>query len=124
MTPTREEAERMAREWCDAWNRRDLEVVLSHYAEEIELRSPLVAKRLGRADGTLRGKTELRGYFARGMTNSALRFEFEDVRIGVDAITVLYRRENGMRVSDTMELDGDGRAIRMIACYAGGESDV
>lgn len=124
MTPTRDEAERMARDWCDAWNRRDLEAVLSCYAEGIELRSPLVAKRLGRNDGVLRGKAELRGYFTRGMTNAALRFEFEDVRIGVNAVTVLYRRENGMRVSDTMELDGEGRAVRMIACYAGGESDV
>lgn len=124
MTPTREAAERMARDWCDAWNRRDLEAVLAHYADGIELRSPLVVKRLGRADGTLRGKTELRAYFAVGMSNPALRFEFEDVRICVNAMTILYRRDKGIRASDTMELDGEGRAVRMIACYAGGESDV
>jgi hypothetical protein len=35
-------------------------------------------------------------------------------------MTVLYTRENGMRVADTMELDGTGRARRMLACYAGG----
>lgn len=118
------DAEKKARDWCDAWNRRDLDAVLEHYSDDVEVCSPLVVKRLGRADGVLRGKAELRAYFGRGMSNDKLRFDFEDVRLGAGWMTVLYRRENGMRVSDTMKLGADGRAVQMIACYAGGESDV
>ncbi|MDQ2091471.1 YybH family protein [Marimonas arenosa] len=120
---TQGQAEDKARDWVAAWNRRDLEAVMAHYAEEVEICSPLVVKRLGRADGWLRGKKELQSYFARGMSNEALRFELEDVRLGVNAMVVLYARENGMRVADMSELDAQGLIRRMVACYAGGESD-
>lgn len=124
MTPNPEKAEADALAWCDAWNRRDLEAVLAHYADDVTLCSPLVVKRFGRSDGVLRGKDELRAYFGKGMTNPALQFNFEGIRHGVNAVTVLYARENGMQVSDTMEFDSAGRALRVTACYAGGHSDV
>jgi ketosteroid isomerase-like protein len=104
--------------WVAAWNARDLDAVLAHYHDSIELVSPLVVERLGRADGTLRGKAELRAYFARGMANPALHFTLDDVRLGVNALCILYTREGGKRCADTMQLDGDGLCLRMIACYA------
>jgi ketosteroid isomerase-like protein len=107
-----------ARAWVAAWNARDLEAVLAHYAEDVEVCSPLVVERLGRADGWLHGKAELRSYFGRGMENPDLRFDLRDVRVGVNAVCVLYDRENGVRVADTMELDGDGLVKRMVATYA------
>jgi ketosteroid isomerase-like protein len=113
-------ARAMAQDWVAAWNARDLERVLSHYAEDVEVCSPLVVERLGRADGWLRGKADLRAYFARGMANPALRFALVDVRLGVNAACVLYDRENGVRVADTMEFDDGGLIRRMVACYARG----
>jgi ketosteroid isomerase-like protein len=107
-----------AEAWVAAWNGRDLDAVLAHYSDEIELISPLVVERLGRADGTLRGKAELRAYFARGMGNPALHFTLGDVRLGVNAICILYTREGGKRCADTMQLDPQGLCRRMIACYA------
>lgn len=124
MMLTQQDAEAKARDWCAAWNARDLDAVMAHYAEAVALCSPLVVKRLGRADGWLRGKGEVRAYFERGMGNPALRFDLEDVRLGVNAMVVLYRRENGMRVADASELDEAGLIRRMVAGYAGGESDV
>lgn len=121
---TLDTAETKARAWCNAWNRRDLEAVLDHYAERVALCSPLVQRRLGRPDGWLRGKDELRAYFARGMANPLLRFDYQGVRIGVAAMTVLYARESGIEVADTMELDAEGRAVRVIACYLEGEAHV
>jgi hypothetical protein len=44
--------------------------------------------------------------------------------LGVDAMVVLYRRESGMRVSDTVEMNKAGEITRMIACYAGGQARV
>jgi ketosteroid isomerase-like protein len=117
-------AVRKAKAWCDAWNVRDLDAVMAHYAENVAVCSPLVVKRLGLPDGWLRGKSAVRDYFAIGMGNTALHFEFEDVRLGVGAMVVLYRRENGMRVSDTVELNAAGEITRMIACYAEGETGV
>ena len=48
--------EHFAENWLQAWNQRDLDAILSHYAEEIELRSPLGAHILGDPSGTVVGK--------------------------------------------------------------------
>lgn len=98
----------------------DAERVLGHYAEAVEVCSPLVVERLGRADGWLRGKAELRAFFARGVANPALRFTLVDVRLGVNAVCILYDRENGVRMADTVEFDGEGLVKRMVATYAQG----
>lgn len=39
---SREFAERFAKDWVDAWNRHDLEAVLSHYADDFEMSSPYI----------------------------------------------------------------------------------
>ena len=118
------EAWARAHAWVAAWNARDLDAVMEHYADDVRVCSPLVAQRLGHADGVLLGAKALRAYLARGMDNPALHFRLEDVRVGLNAMTVLYTRENRMRVADTLELGPDLKATRMTACYAGGAPDV
>jgi len=66
-----------AQEWLTAWNAHDLERILAHYADDVELSSPFVAKLTGRTEGVLRGKAALRDYFARGLqAYPTLRFDF------------------------------------------------
>jgi hypothetical protein len=38
-------AREFAAEWIAAWNSGDLERILSHYADDFEIRSPLIAER-------------------------------------------------------------------------------
>jgi len=64
---TESEATRFAQEWVAAWNSRDLERNLSHYADDVELTSPLVPKILGSDQLSVRGKANLRAYFRRGL---------------------------------------------------------
>lgn len=111
------EARAHAVAWVDAWNRRDLDAILAHYADDVSVCSPRVVERTGAADGWLRGKAALRDYFAKGLANPALRFELVDVTVGVGAMTVVYRRETGVLVTDCAELDASGRITRMVACY-------
>jgi hypothetical protein len=111
-------ARERAQHWADAWNRRDLEAILEHYADDVEVCSPRVVDRCcGAKDGRLRGKSRLREYFAIGLRKPDLHFDLVDVLLGVNAVTVVYRRENGALVADCAELDGQGRIARMIACY-------
>jgi hypothetical protein len=114
---TVETARRVAEEWCDAWNRKDLDAVMAHYAENVAFSSPTVVKRWGIADGWLRGSTRLRENFAIGIAAEGLRFDLVDVVIGVMSMCVIYRRETGQLISDTVELDEQGKAIRVVACY-------
>ena len=110
-------ARETARHWCDAWNRRDLDGIMTHYAEDVEFSSPTVVKRWGIADGWLRGKAKLRENFAIGVKAAGLHFDLVDVLVGVNTMCIVYRRENGALVSDTIELDAAGKAKRIMACY-------
>ena len=48
---TREDAWKLAEHWIAAWNAHDLEQILTHYEEAIELTSPVAAQLLGTSDG-------------------------------------------------------------------------
>ncbi len=64
------------REWLRAWNAHDLDAVMRLYADQLEFVSPLIVERLGRADGTITRKDDLRDYFATGLgPDSDLHFE-------------------------------------------------
>ena len=106
------------RQWVEAWNRRDLEAVLEHYAEDVEICSPRAVELVGRADGRVVGKDKLREYFSTGLGRIPnLHLELIEVLIGVGAMTVVYRRENGALVTDCSELNDEGKIVRMTACY-------
>lgn len=102
---------------CDAWNRRDLDAILRRYAEDVALSSPAVVTRMGRSDGWLRGKADVRAYFAIGLQTPDLHFELVDVLFGMNVICMIFRRETGVTVSDVFELDDQDRVIRLLACY-------
>ncbi|HVJ40753.1 MAG TPA: nuclear transport factor 2 family protein [Dongiaceae bacterium] len=58
------------RNWIAAWNRRDIDAVLAHYAETAIFVTPKADSIIGR--GEVRGKAELRQYWATisGQINS------------------------------------------------------
>jgi ketosteroid isomerase-like protein len=117
MTPER--AERLARDWLDAWNAHDLERILRHYADDVEFTSPFVAALLGDAGGTLRGRHVLRDYFANCLARyPALRFRLETVLAGVRSVTLYYESVNGLTAAEVMEIDADDRIVRVLAHYA------
>jgi hypothetical protein len=102
---------------CDAWNRRDLDAVMSRYAEDVALSSPAVVARMGRADGWVHGKAKVREYFAIGMQAPGLHFELLHVLLGVSALSIIFRRETGVMVCDLLEFDAEDRVKRLLACY-------
>jgi hypothetical protein len=112
-----EQARQAARDWCDAWNRRDLDGIMHHYADDVEFSSPTVIKWWEIADGWLRGKAKLRENFAIGTKAPNLHFELMDVLLGVNSMCVVYRRETGVLVTDLVEFDENGKGRRVIACY-------
>jgi ketosteroid isomerase-like protein len=56
-----------AQKWIDDWNRRDLDAILEHYAEDVQVCCPRVVERFGVGDGWIRGKERLREHFAIGL---------------------------------------------------------
>ena len=64
---TRDEACRLAEHWVAAWNAHDLDSIMPHYDDAVELTSPVAAQLLGTSDGKVVGKARLRAYFQRGL---------------------------------------------------------
>lgn len=113
---TLEEAERFARDWIRAWNRHDLEAVLSHYAEKVELTSPFVAQVLGDPSGLVRGKDNLRMFFDLGLSLFPdLQFELLQVFAGVSSLVVYYRGVNDTLVAEVMVLNPQGQVVKAMA---------
>jgi ketosteroid isomerase-like protein len=110
------EAQQFAKDWCETWNSHDLDSIMSHYAEDVVLTSPTAARLL--SDPTVRGKGALRNYFAVGLqAYPDLRFEVLDVTCGISSMVVYYANQNGIKVSEFMELGLDGRVTKVIAHY-------
>jgi ketosteroid isomerase-like protein len=57
----KEFAESFATEWIESWNAHDIDRVLSHYAEDFEMSSPVIIQVAGEPSGTLKGKKYSRG---------------------------------------------------------------
>lgn len=112
-------ATHFAREWADAWNSRDLERVLSHYAEDFEMTSPLIASLEGRGDGTLTGKEAVRAYWKRALDRlGAARFTVLDVCIGATSLCIRYRSVQDITAMEVLWFNGDGKIARASAHYA------
>lgn len=105
-----------AGEWIAAWNGHDIDRILSHYAEDAVLHSPIAARRMG--EGRLVGRDRLRGYWSAGLAALPnLHFTLEAALTGHDAVTILYRNQDGIRVAETCEIDAAGKIVRAYACY-------
>lgn len=111
-------ARQFAEDWVAAWNRRDLEAILSHYTDDIILQSPLALERLGLPEGRVSGKAAVRAYFQHGLDMTPnLHFELIDVLIGVDGVTILYSRETNTLVGDVTVLNDQYQVIEYRAYY-------
>lgn len=117
---TEESARDLAAHWISAWNSHDLDAIMSHYGEEIVLVSPVAARLLDDPSGTVKGKTALRRYFKRGLeVYPELRFDLVDVMWGLSSMVLCYVNQNGTKTGEFMEIDSQGKVVRVIANYGG-----
>jgi hypothetical protein len=95
--------QQFAREWIAAWNARDLDAILRHYAEDVVFSSPTARQVTG--SGLVVGKPALREYWEKALArHPQLHFELERVYEGVDGLTICYIRNGSVRVAETMTL--------------------
>lgn len=95
-TMTEAAAQRFALDWVDAWNRRDAEAVLAHYAEDAVFISPKAERIVGHA--RIEGKAALRAYWQAALAQiSSLCFELDAASFSprTNTLTVLYRATLG-----------------------------
>jgi uncharacterized protein (TIGR02246 family) len=117
----RSEARALAERWAAAWNRRDLDAILDHFAEDVVFQSPKALPLMGNA--RVVGKSALRSYWqiALGRVES-IRFDVDDVVFDRDAacVVIIYRSTlNGAAVHTVEQLvfGAGGTVVRGSAYY-------
>jgi predicted ester cyclase len=116
---TAEEAKHLADHWIAAWNAHNIDAIMSHYDDAVELISPTAARLLSAPDGKVTGKAALRAYFTKGLEAFPdLRFELKDLLFGMNSVVLYYLNQKGTRTAEFMELSQAGRVVRVVANYS------
>lgn len=116
---TKDEAWKLANHWIAAWNAHDLDLILSHYEEAVELTSPVAARWLGTPDGKVVGQTDLRAYFQRGLeAYPLLQFHLDDVLWGLNSVVLYYKNQQGTHTAEFLELSAAEKIARVTAHYS------
>ena len=111
-------ARHFAERWYSAWNAHDLAAILDHYADDVEMVSPLVSVLTGSDDNTIAGKDALRTYFAAGLEKyPELHFEPIELFVGVDSLVLQYRSAGGNVAAEVIVLDSQDKITRYFAHY-------
>lgn len=64
---TKEQAQNFANDWIASWNAHDLDLVMSHYDEDVEYFSMFLLKLTDNKTGMLQGKENVRNYLSKGL---------------------------------------------------------
>jgi hypothetical protein len=116
---TEAEAQEFALEWIAAWNSHDLERILRHYTEDVEIISPLAEAFLGPGRVTVRGKEAARSYWGPALARyPELHFVLFRAYAGARSVLLHYQSVQGLVAAECVELADDGRIRRVQAHYA------
>jgi SnoaL-like domain len=111
-------AEHFANDWIETWNSHDLDRILSHYSDDFEMSSPLIAQIVGEPSGTLIGKQLVGSYWAKALALIPdLHFELVMTLVGVNSITIYYRGARAM-AAEVFLFNDAGKVIKAFAHYA------
>lgn len=111
-------AQEFAREWIAAWNSHDLKRVLEHYADDFEMRSPIIIERAGEPSGTLQGKAKVGAYWEAALkTQPPLKFELIGVYRGIKSVAIHYRSVGRRMATEVLEFNSSGQVVRGSAHY-------
>ena len=111
----REDGERFAESWIAAWNGREVEHVLSMYAEDLSFTSPTALAVTGSA--TVNGKAALRAYWQAALSHiEHLHFTLDRIIWDDDAseLGIIYTRDvdGGLKQAvETFRFDADGLVV-------------
>jgi ketosteroid isomerase-like protein len=111
-------AKKFAKEWVASWNSHDMEHILSHYSEDIEVTTPMIKIATGGETSTLKGKEAVAAYWKKAMERLPdLHFELLDVTEGVGSVALYYKSVMDKRSVEVMFFNEEGKVNRMFAHY-------
>lgn len=103
MSLDQDTAAAFAASWASAWNSRDVDAVLSHFADDAVFASPIAEQLLPQTAGVLRGKAAIRAYWSLAAERVPdFHVDVLDVYTGVDTVVINYRNQVGACVCEVL----------------------
>lgn len=103
-------AQTFAKAWAAAWNDRDVEGVLAHFADDAVFTSPIAARLVG--DGVVRGKDAIRAYWNLALTKiTDLDFDLIGVFVGAQTMVIHYTNQSGTQCAEVLTFGADGLVV-------------
>ncbi|HBV16239.1 nuclear transport factor 2 family protein [Chryseobacterium carnipullorum] len=110
--------ENFAEEWINAWNSHDLDKILFHYADDIEVTTPMITLAAGGKENTLKGKNDVWEYWKKALEKFPdLNFELIKSTAGVNSVALYYKSIMDKYAVEVMFFDDEGKINKMYAHY-------
>jgi hypothetical protein len=112
------DAQKFAREWIASWNSHNLDDILSHYSDDIEITTPMIKLAAGIENTSLKGKTSVADYWGKAFKKVPdLHFELIDVTAGVNSVALYYKSIMNKLCIEVMFFDNNSKVHKMFAHY-------
>ena len=113
------DTKKFAKEWIESWNSHNLDDILKHYSNEIEITTPMIKLAGGIETGSLTGKEYVSDYWSKALKKIPdLHFELIEVTEGVDSVALYYKSVMNKMAIEVMFFDENGLVNKMIAHYS------
>ncbi len=105
-------------EWIRSWNAHDLDDILNHYSDDVEITSPMIRLAAGIESETLKGKRFVAEYWDKALKKIPdLRFELIDTAEGINSVALYYWSVMNKKTVEVMFFDQDGKVNKVFAHY-------
>ena len=112
------DAQKFAKEWIKSWNSHNLDDILSHYSDEIEITTPMIKLAGGIESDSLKGKENVRDYWKKAFEKIPdLKFELYEVASGINSVALYYKSVMNKKAIEVMFFDENGKVNKMFAYY-------
>lgn len=112
-------ANHFAAAWIEAWNKHDINEILSHYADDVQFYSPFIKLLNFNESGVITNKTDLKKYFEIGLNAyPELHFQFHQCFTGINTLVIYYTSVNGRLAAEVFELNEEGKAVKVFCNYS------
>ena len=113
------DAQKFAKDWISSWNSHKMEDILKHYADDIEVTTPMIKLAAGIESGSLKGKAAVADYWSKALVKVPdLHFELIDVTSGVNSVALYYKSIMNKMCVEVMFFNEKGLVNRMFAHYS------
>ncbi|MEO6759712.1 MAG: nuclear transport factor 2 family protein [Saprospiraceae bacterium] len=110
---------KFADDWITSWNSHDLDTIMSHYAEDVEITTPMIRVATGGTESSLKGKAAVRAYWQKALDRIPdLHFELVQTTVGVDSVALYYHSVMNKMSIEVMFFNEAGKVEKIVAHYS------